>query len=54
MKQRDKGKYFYESRKELKAEQERLLRIINKENPRADFRALQNQMTWIEYKEGIK
>lgn len=48
------GKYSYESRKELKAEQERLLRIINKENPRADFRAYKNQMTWIEYKEGIK
>jgi hypothetical protein len=46
------GKYSYESRKELKAEQERLLRIINKENQRADFRAYKNQMTWIEYKEG--
>jgi len=46
------GKYSYESRKEFKAEQERLLRIINKENPRADFRAYKNQMTWIEYKEG--
>ena len=31
------GKYSYESRKELKAEQERLLRIVNKENTRARF-----------------
>ena len=30
------GKYSYESRQELKAEQERLLRIINKENPRVN------------------
>ena len=46
------GKYSYESRKELKAEQERLLRIINKENSRANLRAYKNQMTWIGNKEG--
>lgn len=46
------GKYSYESRKELKEERDRLLRIINKENPRANLRAYKNQMTWIEYKEG--
>ena len=46
------GKYSYESRKELKAEQERLLRIINKKNPRANLRAYKNQMTWIGNKEG--
>jgi hypothetical protein len=46
------GKYSYESRQELKAEQERLLRIINKENPRVNLRAYKNQMTWIGNKEG--
>lgn len=46
------GKYSYESRKELKAEQERLLRIINKKNPRANLRAYKNQMTWIDNMEG--
>ena len=46
------GKYSYELRKDLKAEQERLLRIINKENTRANLRAYKNQMTWIGNKEG--
>lgn len=46
------GKTDYKSRKELKAEQERLLRIINKENSRANLRAYKNQMTWIGNKEG--
>ena len=46
------GKYSYESRQELNEEKERLLRIINKENPRANLRAYKNQMTWIDNKEG--
>lgn len=46
------GKYFQKSIRELKAEQDRLLNKINKENGKADIRAYKNKMTRIEYKEG--
>jgi len=46
------GKYSFVSIRELKTEQDRLLRIINKENERENLRAYKMKMTWIENKEG--
>mgnify|MGYP003475660753 CR=1 FL=1 len=46
------GKYSDKSIREIKAEQDKILKEINKEIGKADFRAFRNRMTWIEYKEG--
>lgn len=47
-----RGKYSFESIRELKAEQDKILTEINKQTGKADFRAYKNQMTWIGNKEG--
>lgn len=46
------GKYSYESRKELKAEQERLLRIINKETGKTNFNNFWNDIILKDNLEG--
>ena len=47
-----RGKYSYESIREIKAKQDKILNEINKQTGKADFRAYRNRMTWIGNKEG--